>query len=47
MEARSRMESSEKVVYAKLNLVDLAGSERLSKTESDGTTLKEAMCKVE
>jgi kinesin family protein 6/9 len=28
---------------SKLNLVDLAGSERLSKTETNGVTLKEAM----
>lgn len=28
---------------SKLNLVDLAGSERLSKTETSGTSLKEAM----
>jgi kinesin family protein 6/9 len=43
LEARSRVESSEKVIYSKLNLVDLAGSERLSKTQSEGVTLKEAM----
>ncbi|RKP21144.1 hypothetical protein ROZALSC1DRAFT_27429 [Rozella allomycis CSF55] len=43
IEARSRVESSEKVVYSKLNMVDLAGSERLSKTQSEGQTLKEAM----
>ncbi|KAI9137246.1 P-loop containing nucleoside triphosphate hydrolase protein [Paraphysoderma sedebokerense] len=43
MESRSRDESSERVIYSKLNLVDLAGSERLSKTNSSGTTLKEAM----
>jgi kinesin family protein 6/9 len=28
---------------SKLNLVDLAGSERLSKTETSGASLKEAM----
>ncbi|KAG5457546.1 MAG: P-loop containing nucleoside triphosphate hydrolase protein, partial [Olpidium bornovanus] len=44
VESRSRVESSEKVTYSKLNLVDLAGSERLSKTNSSGVTLKEAMC---
>jgi kinesin family protein 6/9 len=44
LESRSRVESSEKVIYSKLNLVDLAGSERLSKTNSRGTTLREAMC---
>ncbi|KAJ3255516.1 Kinesin-like protein kif9 [Boothiomyces macroporosus] len=43
VESRSRVESSEKVLTAKLNLVDLAGSERLSKTETNGVTLKEAM----
>lgn len=41
---RSRVESTERVLYSKLNLVDLAGSERLSKTQTSGTTLKEAMC---
>ena len=30
-------------MYSKLNLVDLAGSERLSKTETSGISLKEAM----
>lgn len=39
---RSRIESSEKVTFAKLNLVDLAGSERISKTHSSGNTLREA-----
>jgi len=29
---RSKVESSEKVVIAKLNIVDLAGSERTKKT---------------
>ncbi|KAJ3301978.1 Kinesin-like protein kif9 [Kappamyces sp. JEL0829] len=43
VESRSRVESSEKVMISKLNLVDLAGSERLSKTETKGVTLKEAM----
>lgn len=43
VESRSRVESSEKVMTSKLNLVDLAGSERLSKTETKGVTLKEAM----
>ena len=47
VESRSRVESSERVIFAKLNLVDLAGSERLSKTGTDGATLKEAMCKGE
>jgi kinesin family member 6/9 len=44
LEMRSRVESTERVLYSKLNLVDLAGSERLSKTQTSGTTLKEAMC---
>ncbi|KAJ3033037.1 Kinesin-like protein kif9, partial [Rhizophlyctis rosea] len=43
VESRSRVESSEKVMVSKLNLVDLAGSERLSKTETTGKSLKEAM----
>ncbi|KAL7746323.1 hypothetical protein RI367_008331 [Sorochytrium milnesiophthora] len=43
VEARNRIESSERVTCSKLNLVDLAGSERLSKTHSSGVTLKEAM----
>jgi kinesin family protein 6/9 len=42
LESRSKIESSEKVVYSKLNLVDLAGSERVGKTGSTGQTLKEA-----
>merc|ERR1719421_1104623 len=42
VESRSRMESSERVEYAKLHLVDLAGSERVKKTNSEGVTLKEA-----
>ena len=44
LESRSKVESSERVIYSKLNLVDLAGSERLSKTETSGISLKEAMC---
>ncbi|KAJ3181557.1 Kinesin-like protein kif9 [Gaertneriomyces sp. JEL0708] len=43
VESRSRLESSEKVLYSKLNLVDLAGSERLSKTQTTGVMLREAM----
>jgi len=39
---RSKVESSEKIVNAKLHLVDLAGSERTKKTGSEGMTLKEA-----
>lgn len=46
IESRSRVESSEKVTYSKLNLVDLAGSERLSKTQTSGVSLKEAMCRL-
>ena len=42
IEARSRVESNEKIIYSKLNLVDLAGSERTKKTGSEGLTLKEA-----
>ena len=42
LESRSRVESSEKVVFSKLNLVDLAGSERIKKTGSEGLTLTEA-----
>lgn len=42
IEARSRVESNEKVIYSKLNLVDLAGSERTKKTGSEGLTLTEA-----
>lgn len=38
------MESSERIVYSKLNLVDLAGSERLSKTKNTGAIMKETMC---
>ena len=42
IETRSRVESSDKVVYSKLHLVDLAGSERTKKTGSSGIILKEA-----
>lgn len=42
LESRSRVESTEKVVFSKLNLVDLAGSERTKKTGSEGLTLMEA-----
>jgi kinesin family protein 6/9 len=42
IESRSRVESSDKVVFSKLHLVDLAGSERTKKTHSEGTVLKEA-----
>jgi kinesin family protein 6/9 len=42
VESRSRVESSEKVIYSKLHLVDLAGSERVKKTGSDGVILNEA-----
>ena len=42
VESRSRIESAERAVRSKLNLVDLAGSERVGKTNSQGTTLKEA-----
>ena len=42
VEAKSRVESSEKIVVSKLHLVDLAGSERTKKTNSEGITLKEA-----
>lgn len=42
LESRSRVESSEKVIFSKLNLVDLAGSERIKKTGSEGLTLTEA-----
>ncbi|KAJ3144872.1 Kinesin-like protein kif9 [Irineochytrium annulatum] len=43
LESRSRVESTEKVIFSKLNLVDLAGSERISKTHTEGVSLKEAM----
>lgn len=42
LEMRSRVESTEKVIYSKINLVDLAGSERTKKTGSEGQTLVEA-----
>ena len=42
LEIRSRVESSEKVVFSKINLVDLAGSERTKKTGSEGKQLREA-----
>jgi len=42
LEMKSRIESSEKVITAKLNFVDLAGSERVKKTGSTGLTLIEA-----
>ena len=42
IESKSRVESSEKIVFSKLNLVDLAGNERTKKTGSAGVTLKEA-----
>ena len=42
LECRSRVESSEKIMFSKLNLVDLAGSERIKKTGSEGLTLTEA-----
>ncbi|KAI9223090.1 P-loop containing nucleoside triphosphate hydrolase protein [Blastocladiella britannica] len=43
VESKSRVDSSDDVIFSKLNLVDLAGSERLAKTNSSGRTLKEAM----
>lgn len=42
VESRSRVESSEKVIYSKLHLVDLAGSERVKKTGTEGSMLVEA-----
>eukprot|EP00330_Aristerostoma_sp_ATCC50986_P005870 CAMPEP_0114580748 /NCGR_PEP_ID=MMETSP0125-20121206/4965_1 /TAXON_ID=485358 ORGANISM="Aristerostoma sp., Strain ATCC 50986" /NCGR_SAMPLE_ID=MMETSP0125 /ASSEMBLY_ACC=CAM_ASM_000245 /LENGTH=213 /DNA_ID=CAMNT_0001772483 /DNA_START=799 /DNA_END=1440 /DNA_ORIENTATION=+ len=42
LEMRSRVESTEKIVYSKINLVDLAGSERTKKTGSEGITMIEA-----
>ena len=42
IESRSRVESTEKIVYSKLQLVDLAGSERTKKTGTHGTQLTEA-----
>ena len=38
----SRETGKDVVKRSKLNLVDLAGSERVSKTNVDGTTLREA-----
>jgi kinesin family protein 6/9 len=42
IESRSRVESTEKIVYSKLHLVDLAGSERTKKTGTSGGQLTEA-----
>ena len=42
IESRSRVESTEKMVFSKLHLVDLAGSERTKKTGTHGGQLKEA-----
>jgi kinesin family member 6/9 len=42
VESKSRVESSEKVVYSKLHLVDLAGNERTKKSGAEGVNLKEA-----
>ena len=42
IESRSRVESTEKMMYSKLHLVDLAGSERTKKTGTSGGHLKEA-----
>lgn len=42
IQSRSRVESSDKVIYSKLHLVDLGGSERTKKTGSVGIGLKEA-----
>jgi kinesin family protein 6/9 len=42
IESKSKTESSEKVIYSKLNLVDLAGSERTKKSGASGIGLKEA-----
>ena len=36
IESRSRVESTERVVFSKLHLVDLAGSERCKKTDTAG-----------
>ena len=36
IQSRSRVESTEKMVYSKLHLVDLAGSERTKKTGTSG-----------
>jgi hypothetical protein len=43
VESRSRVESADRVLSSKLNMVDLAGSERVSKTQSTGAILREAM----
>jgi len=43
VESRSRVESADRVLVSKLNMVDLAGSERVSKTQSTGAILREAM----
>ena len=42
IESRSRVESTEKIVFSKLHLVDLAGSERTKKTGTSGKQLEEA-----
>lgn len=42
LEQKSRHESTEKVVFSKLQLVDLAGSERTKKSGATGINLKEA-----
>ena len=42
VESKSRVESSEKIVFSKLNMVDLAGNERTKKTGAEGLALKEA-----
>ena len=42
IESRSRVESTEKIVFSKLHLVDLAGSERCKKTGTAGGQLNEA-----
>ena len=42
IESRSRVESTEKIVYSKLHMVDLAGSERTKKTGTSGGQLNEA-----
>jgi kinesin family protein 6/9 len=43
VESKSKIESSEKVVFSQLNLVDLAGSERTKKSGVEGANLREAM----
>ncbi|CDW85408.1 kinesin motor domain-containing protein [Stylonychia lemnae] len=42
LESKSRLESTEKVVFSRLHLVDLAGSERTKKSGAQGINLKEA-----